>query len=67
MTTRTCSIVGEADLQAIAGELVGVGSANDNIASDGGVCDLADDVAASLRRGRQGRKEGGTRNNCTIS
>jgi hypothetical protein len=39
------SVVGEAELDAIAGELVGVGSDKDVIAVDAGVDDLADDVA----------------------
>jgi len=39
------SVVGETELDAIAGELVGVGSDKDVIAVDAGVDDLADDVA----------------------
>jgi len=39
------SIVGKAELDAIAGELVGVGSDKDVVTVDAGVDDLADDVA----------------------
>ena len=41
---QTSSVVGETELDAIAGELVGVGGSEDEVTDDLGVDDLADDV-----------------------